>query len=134
MFLSNQKFCRYKKLTQTIACIQYVAHCIKANTCPVNYRMNKKLKFCYLAFEERVYYFTTGMAHCRNIGSRLAILPTLDYHWYLVEGKCYEWHLILIFSWIQLLQRQNSFHFKISDQFHFLAFRICSILHKWLIF
>nr|XP_034335177.1 uncharacterized protein LOC105322701 [Crassostrea gigas] len=59
-------------------------YCV-ANTCPVNYRMNKKLKFCYLAFEERVYYFTTGMAHCRNIGSRLAILPTLDYHWYLVE-------------------------------------------------
>lgn len=60
-------------------------YCV-ANTCPMSYRWNKTLRFCYLAVEDRDNYdFTTGMAYCRNIGSRLAVLPTLDYHWYLFE-------------------------------------------------
>lgn len=69
-------------------CIKKFTLYVKANTCPMSHRMNKALKFCYLAVEDRDNYdFTTGMAHSRNIGSRLAVLPTLDYHWYLYGGR-----------------------------------------------
>lgn len=57
-----------------------------ANTCPLGYKYNRTLQFCYLDLDIRFDY-DGGTAYCESIGSRLAIVPTRKHHIHLREGR-----------------------------------------------
>ncbi|XP_078331061.1 uncharacterized protein LOC144624916 [Crassostrea virginica] len=60
-------------------------YCV-ANTCPLGYKYNRTLQFCYLDLDIRFDY-DGGTAYCESIGSRLAIVPTRKHHIHLREER-----------------------------------------------
>lgn len=66
--------------------------------CPINYRYSPALDFCYIEISTSA-DFQTAKSHCKSIGARLAVLPTMEHINYIKSGTYFKitsvFHVIL---------------------------------------